>query len=69
VSGSEDFESFWMHQAFVSLPKCTDLKAVVFHHAKDAERVWGNDVSTPDWRVHPDLIRGLVAWKLESDGK
>jgi beta-mannanase len=64
VSGSSDFESFWMHQAFVSLTDYPNLKAVVFFHAKDADGVWGKYVTTPDWRVHPDLIRGLVDWKL-----
>jgi len=64
VSGSTDFVNFWLHQAFVSLQDYPDLKAVVFFYAKDAEGVWGSDVPTPDWRVHPDLIRGLVAWKL-----
>jgi beta-mannanase len=66
VSGSTDFQSFWMRSTMDSLQKYSDLKAVVFYYAKDADGAWGREVATPDWRVHPDLIRGLVAWTLRS---
>jgi len=65
VCGSADFESFWMHQAFIALDHYPDVKAVVFFYARDAKGIWGSDVSVPDWRVHPDTIRSLVAWKLK----
>lgn len=64
VSGSPDFESFWLHQAFMALQDYPDLSAVVFFYARDTEGAWGRDLATPDWRVHPDAIRGLVAWNL-----
>lgn len=64
VSGSADFESFWLHQAFVALQDYPDLAAVVFFYAKDSEGAWGGEVKTPDWRVNPDSIRSLVEWKL-----
>jgi endoglucanase len=66
VTGSADFQSFWLRSAVDSLKAYGDLKAVVFYYATDTEGVWGRDVTTPDWRVHPELIRGLVAWKLRS---
>ena len=64
VSGSVDFEGFWLHQAFLSLDDYRDLVAIVFFYAKDTEGAWGSDVPTPDWRMHPDSIRSLVEWKL-----
>ena len=64
VSGSPDFESFWLHQAFIALQDYPDLYAVVFFYAKDTEGAWGSEVETPDWRVNADSIRGLVDWKL-----
>lgn len=64
VSGSDDFESFWLHQAFSSLHECEDLNAVVFFYARDTENAWGNAFETPDWRIHPDAIRSLVRWNL-----
>ena len=64
VSGSDDFESFWLHQAFMELHKYPDLAAVLFFYSRDSEGAWGDAVATPDWRVHPDSIRGLVDWNL-----
>jgi endoglucanase len=64
VCGSDDFRNFWMRSAILSLPEYRDLAAVVFFYSADAEGVWGKNVATPDWRVHPDLVRGLVAWQL-----
>lgn len=64
VNGSDDFESFWMHQAFLSLDAFPNLHAVVFFQAKDKEGAWGEKWGTPDWRLHPATIRGLVNWKL-----
>lgn len=64
VGGSGDFSSFWLRQAFQDFGNYPELFAVVFFYAKDAEGAWGSNVSTPDWRVHPDLIRGMVAWNL-----
>ena len=65
VSGSTDFESFWLHQAFLALEDYPELAAVVFFYDKDTEGAWGSHVETPDWRVHADAVRGLVAWKLQ----
>ncbi len=64
VNGSDDFEGFWLHQAFIGLDSQPDLAAVVFFYAKDSDGVWGEKLDTPDWRVNPDLLRGLVAWKV-----
>lgn len=64
VSGSDDFKQFWMHQAFLSFSDFPNLMAIIFFQAPDTEGVWGNDVETPNWQVHPDLIRTLVDWKL-----
>ncbi|PAY20558.1 hypothetical protein CKO51_05800 [Rhodopirellula sp. SM50] len=64
VSGSSDFEAFWLHQAFMGLRDYEKLKGVVFFFGQDVEGAWGSDVATPDWRVHPDSIRGLVEWEL-----
>jgi beta-mannanase len=67
VSGSSDFESFWLHQAFMSLSDYDNLKGIVYFYSKDADGAWGSNVATPDWRVHPDSIRGLVEWSLGSE--
>jgi len=64
VSGSGDFNSYWLHQAFMAFEEYPDLVGVTFFYSKDHEGAWGNEVETPDWRVHPELIRGLVDWKL-----
>ncbi|WP_419581093.1 glycoside hydrolase family 26 protein [Stieleria magnilauensis] len=64
VSGSSDFEAFWLHQAFMGLRDYESLKGIVFFYAQDVEGAWGSDIATPDWRVHPDSIRGLVEWEL-----
>lgn len=64
VTGSPDFEAFWLRQAFLSLDAYPELTGIVFFYDRDTEYAWGKDVDTPDWRVHPDAIRGLVKWKL-----
>lgn len=64
VNGSDDFERFWLHQAFIGLDSQPDIAAVVFFYAKDSEGVWGEKWDTPDWRVNPDLLRGLAEWKV-----
>lgn len=64
VSGSDDFENFWLRQAFLELDDFPNLEAVVFFYSRDTEHAWGNNVATPDWKVHPEAIRGLVSWKL-----
>ena len=69
VSGSDDFESFWLRQAFLELNDFPNLEAVVFFYSRDTENAWGNNVATPDWRVHPEAIRGLVSWKLDERRK
>jgi beta-mannanase len=66
VCGSDDFESFWLRQAFLSLADYPRLAGIVFFYSRDTEGAWGDAVSTPDWRVHPELIRGLVDWKRQS---
>jgi cellulose synthase (UDP-forming) len=62
VCGSNDFQTFWLQQAFVAFPEFPELAAVVFFQARDVEGAWGADLDTPDWRVDADLIRGLVDW-------
>ncbi len=64
VSGSPDFESFWLHQAFMRLHDYPELAGVIFFYSRDTEGAWGRNIATPDWRVHPDSIRGLVEWSL-----
>lgn len=64
ISGSGDFENFWLHQAFLALDDYPRLAAVLFFHARDTEGAWGRDFETPDWRVHPESIRGMVDWKI-----
>lgn len=66
VSGSTDFGSFWLHQAFLALEDYPQLVGVIFFYGKDHAGVWGTGVETPDWRVHPATIRGLVDWKCTS---
>jgi beta-mannanase len=66
VSGSADFSAFWLHNAIQMLERYQKLKAVVFFYSRDVEGAWGNDLPTPDWRVHPDVIRGLVEWHQAS---
>lgn len=63
VSGSADFESYWLRQAFLQFDDYPDLAGVVFFYAKDSEGAWGENVATPDWRLHPGVIRSLVDWK------
>ena len=66
VNGSDDFERFWLQQAFVDLDAQSDLDSVIFFYAKDSEGVWGQKWSTPDWRVDPAFLVGLVDWKVRS---
>jgi beta-mannanase len=64
VSGSDDFSQYWLHQAFLVFDDYPDLATVVFFYSVDSEGVWGEDVPTPDWRVHKDVIISLVDWKV-----
>lgn len=65
VSGSSDFQNYWLRQTFFVFDDYPDLAMVVFFYAADTEGAWGANIKTPDWRVHPDAIRGLVNFKLK----
>lgn len=62
VAGSDDFKSFWMHQAFLALDDYPEIATIVFFYGQESEGAWGKEIETPDWLVHPDTIRGLVKW-------
>lgn len=66
VSGSPDFEAFWLREAFSQLAEQEEVAAVVFFYSKDVDGAWGKELPTPDWRVHPDAILGLVEWTVSN---
>lgn len=66
VTGGINFEELWMSDAFGAFQHYPNLAGVVFFYANDTANAWGDDIPTPDWRCHPETIRQLVDWKLES---
>lgn len=64
VTGSEDFCSFWMHDAFMNFPKYP-LEGIVFFYSADTPGAWGADVPTPDWRSSRSTILSLIEWSRQ----
>jgi cellulose synthase (UDP-forming) len=65
VTGSPDYQTFWLQEAFEYLKRITKVQIVLFFHARDTEGSWGKDIATPDWRTAPQTIVGLVEWIKE----
>lgn len=65
VCGSQDFKSYWLRKAFLDFDAYPPLEGVIFFNSKDTEGAWGEDYSTPDWTLQPELIESLVVWKLK----
>lgn len=65
VTGSADYQTFWLQEAFEYLKNSASVEIVLFFYTKDTEGSWGKDVSTPDWRTDPQIISGLVKWIKE----
>ncbi|MDX1585929.1 MAG: hypothetical protein R3222_04260 [Balneolaceae bacterium] len=62
VTGSTDFQVYWLQQAFTSFVDYPLLRGVIFFHARDTEGAWGNQLPTPDWRTDTTTILSLVEW-------
>jgi len=62
VTGSTDYQTFWLQEAFEYLKTSAPVEIVLFFYTKDTEGSWGKDISTPDWRTDPQTISGLVKW-------
>ena len=62
VTGSSDFQSFWLNDAFHNFIHYPKLKGIVFFYSVDTPGAWGEKLPTPDWRIHPELITGLISW-------
>jgi endoglucanase len=46
----------WINDAFASTPDYPLLRTIVFFQGPDTEGVWGDDVSTPNWRIEPSTL-------------
>ena len=62
VTGSPDYQTFWLQEAFNTIKSDPTIEAILFFYTKDTPGSWGANVETPDWRTNPDVIRGLVNW-------
>ena len=62
VTGSTDYQVYWLQEAFTELKTTPSVKAVLFYHSKDIPNAWGTNVQTPDWRTDPGIIKGFVNW-------
>lgn len=62
VSGTSDFKSFWIRQAFLSFKKYESLQAVFFFQAKETPGVWGTNISAPDWQLPISMVESMVNW-------
>ena len=60
ISGSYDFESFWLENAFKSFHDFPLLKTIIFFNSQDTEGAWGSDYETPDWSVNQEQVARLV---------
>ena len=62
VTGSQDYQTFWLQETFESLKTYPSIEMVLFFYAKDIKGSWGGNFETPDWRTDPETITGLVDW-------
>ncbi|TDQ30586.1 glycoside hydrolase family 26 protein [Zeaxanthinibacter enoshimensis] len=67
VSGSDDFEAYWVREAFDAFNTFPLLKSVVFFNSKDIEGAWGTAYETPDWSINQELIAALIDNYRHSD--
>ncbi len=66
VTGSSDFQAFWLHQAFNEFSNFPLLHGVIFFHAEDVAGAWGGNLPTPNWKTDPATITGLVQWHINT---
>jgi hypothetical protein len=62
VTGSQDYQTFWLQEAFNMIKVTPSIQSVIFFHTTDTPGSWGKEFATPDWRTDPDIIKGLVSW-------
>jgi len=62
VTGSMDYQTFWLQEAFETFTVLPSLEYVLFFYAEDTEGSWGEEFGTPDWRTDPGTVTGLVDW-------
>jgi len=62
VTGSFDFQEFWLRDAFIKMQEIQGLYGVIFFYAKDTPGAWGEDIGTPDWRCNEEMLRAYVNW-------
>lgn len=62
VTGSPDYQTFWLQEAFNDIKVTPSLEMIIFFYAKDEKGSWGKNIETPDWRSNPEVITGLVRW-------
>ena len=62
VTGSQDYQVYWLQEAFNTIKSIPAIEAVVFFQKKDTPGSWGENIETPDWRTDPEIITGFVTW-------
>jgi len=62
VTGSFDFQEFWLRDAFIKMQEIKALEGVTFFYAKDTPGAWGEHFGTPDWRCNEEMLRAYVNW-------
>jgi beta-mannanase len=62
VTGSLDYQTFWLQEAFNTIKVTPSIEMILFFYAKDEKGSWGKDIETPDWRSNPEVITGLIKW-------
>lgn len=59
VAGDSERKIKWLNDAQNVFFKYPKLKYVVLFNSKDTEGVWGENFSTPDWRIDTSMLNGI----------
>lgn len=60
VSGSSDFEAYWVREAFQNFDEFQLLETVIFFNSPDTEGAWGENYTTPDWTINHEVVSAYV---------
>jgi beta-mannanase len=62
VAGSGDFKTYWLSEAFSQMGQFPKVAGLIYFQSQDTPGAWGEELSTPDWRLDPAFLKGLVDW-------
>ena len=62
VTGSSDYQTFWLQEAFQNINNLPSVEMILFFYAADISGSWGEKIETPDWRTDSGTVIGLIKW-------